>query len=227
MNLKLIKIKNESAGIITFVFDPDQKLIWKAGQYLIYSLPHKNEDLRGKMRFLTISSSPFEKHPAITTRISQNSSSFKQALNNLKIGEKIIAKGPDGDLVIDNPDKNYMFIAQGIGITPLRAIIRQLNFEQKPININLLYINKTDKIPFKNELEKIAKNHNEFKIHYFRGPDEINKTTFKKLTKDFKKTFFYISGSEIMIENIKKILEKLGTPRENIKEDYFLGYKNI
>lgn len=227
MNLILIKIKNEGANIKTFIFEPDQKLIWKAGQYLIYILNHKNPDTRGKMRFLTISASPFEKHPAITTRITSNSSSFKKALANLKIGEKIIAKGPDGDLVIDDANKNYMFIAQGIGITPFKSIIKQLNFEKKAININLLYINKTSEIPFRNELEEIAEKHNEFKIHYFSSPDEINRETLTRLTKNFKETLFYISGSEIMIENIKKILKKLGTPRENIKEDYFLGYKNI
>lgn len=227
MNLKLIKIKNESTNIKTFVFEPDEKLIWKAGQYLIVSLNHDNSDLRGKMRFLTISASPFEKHPAITTRITSNSSSFKKALADLKIGEKISAKGPEGDLIINDSDKNYIFIAEGIGITPLRAIIKQLDFEQKTININLLYINKTYEIPFKNELEEIAKKNNEFKIHYFINSDEINKKTFTKLTKDLKKNIYYISGKEITIEAIKKYLKDLGVPKNNIKEDYFLGYKNI
>lgn len=227
MNLKLIKIKNESTNIKTFVFEPDEKLIWKAGQYLIVSLNHDNSDLRGKMRFLTISASPFEKHPAITTRITSNSSSFKKALADLKIGEKISAKGPKGDLIINDSDKNYIFIAEGIGITPLRAIIKQLDFEQKTININLLYINKTYEIPFKNELEGIAKKNNEFKIHYFTNSDEINKKTFTKLTKDLKKNIYYISGKEITIETIKKYLKDLGVPKNNIKEDYFLGYKNI
>lgn len=227
MNLKLIKIKNESTNIKTFVFEPDEKLIWKAGQYLIVSLNHDNSDLRGKMRFLTISASPFEKHPAITTRITSNSSSFKKALADLKIGEKISAKGPEGDLIINDSDKNYIFIAEGIGITPLRAIIKQLDFEQKTININLLYINKTYEIPFKNELEEIAKKNNEFKIHYFTNSDEINKKTFTKLTKDLKKNIYYISGKEITIETIKKYLKDLGVPKNNIKEDYFLGYKNI
>ena len=227
MNLKLIKIKNESTNIKTFVFKANEKLIWKAGQYLIVNLNHNNPDLRGKMRFLTISSSPFEKHPAISTRINKNSSSFKKALNNLKIGEKIEAKGPDGDFVIDDKNKNYIFIAEGIGITPFRSIIKQLDFEQKTININLLYINKNDKILFKNELEEIARKNNKFKIHYFNNPNEINKTTFIKLTTDFKETLFYISGKEITIETIKKYLKGLKISKNNIKADYFLGYKNI
>ena len=60
MKLKLIAKKTEKKEIKTFVFEPEKKIKWIAGQYLIYSLPHENPDIRGKMRFFTISASPFE-----------------------------------------------------------------------------------------------------------------------------------------------------------------------
>ena len=119
MKLKLIEKRNETKDIITFIFEPEKKFKWRAGQYLILSTDHKNPDNRGKMRFFTISSAPFENNPSITTRINKiNSSSFKKALTALKIGSVINAKGPDGDFVIKNINKKYIFIAKGVGITP-------------------------------------------------------------------------------------------------------------
>ena len=224
MKLTLIEKNEISTQIFSFVFKADIKLKWKAGQYLIYSLEHKNKDLRGKMRFFTISSSPFENYPAITTKIVKASSSFKKALNNLKIGDEILAKGPDGDFVINSKSKKFIFIAGGIGITPFISIIRQLNFKKNIINVTLLYSGKTDDLPFKNELEKISKNHKEFRIKYF-----IDKRVDKKALQKFIniQNTFYVSGPGPMVEAMQKLLIELGINKENIKEDYFSGYKNI
>ena len=228
MKLKLLSKRGEISDIKTFVFEPETPISWKAGQYLIYSLPHKNEDLRGKMRFFTISSSPFEKKPSITTRISKNKiSSFKKALDNLKIGDMIFAKGPDGDFVVDDAKNKHIFIAGGIGITPFISIIKQLNNDSSPINVTLLYANKNQDIPFRDELEKIVKAHPEFKIRYFISPERIDDNSLKNLIKNFKKPIFYVSGPDPMVEQTEKLLLELGVKKANIKSDYFSGYKAI
>lgn len=227
MKLKLLSKRGETDGIKTFVFEPETPILWKAGQYLIYSLPHKNEDLRGKMRFFTISSAPFEKKPSITTRISKKPSSFKKALDNLKIGDTIFAKGPDGDFIVDNVKNKHIFIAGGIGITPFISIIKQLNNDNNLINATLLYANKNQDIPFKNELEKIANAHSEFKIRYFINPERIDDNSLKNLIKNFKKPVFYVSGPDPMVEQTEKTLESLGVKKEHLRQDYFSGYDRI
>jgi len=224
MKLTLIEKKKLTPEVFSFVFKPEKKLKWKAGQYLIYTLPHKNMDLRGKMRFFTISSSPFQKFPTISTKIVKESSSFKKALNKLKIGDEISAKGPDGDFVIGNLNKHYIFIAGGIGITPFASIIRQLDFEKKKINVTLLYSGKTKDLPFKKNFEQISRSHNEFKINYFIGK-RIDEKILKKFIKE--KYTFYVSGPDPMVEEMEKLLFKLGIKKENFKDDYFSGYKTI
>ncbi|MBI2026019.1 MAG: FAD-dependent oxidoreductase [Candidatus Levybacteria bacterium] len=209
MRLTLVDKKRLTSNIKSFVF-----------------LPHKNEDLRGEMRFFTISSSPFEKRIAITTRIFKKKSSFKKALDNLKIGEKIQAKGPDGDFVIEDFKKHHVFIAGGIGITPFIAIIRQKDYEKKPINVNLLYANKTKRTAFKKDLDEIASRHKEFKLSYIFSPKKIEKNVLSKFFKN-KKIIFFVSGPDPMVDNITKILLEEGVLEENIKQDYFSGYKKI
>lgn len=227
MKLKLIDKKQVVKGVTSFYFEPDATFEWTAGQYLIYSLKHEKEDLRGRQRFFTISSSPFQKTPVITTRIEEKPSSFKNALNHLEIGDTLEAKGPDGDFVIGSPQAKYIFIAGGIGITPFMSIIRELDFEKKPINVTLLYANKTEDIVFRKELDQIMGNHPELKIHYVISPKHIDENFLKENIHDLEKYIFYISGPDPMVEAMENTLRKLGIKGDNIKEDYFSGYKSI
>lgn len=221
MKLKLIEKHKETKDIITFIFEPEIPIKWVAGQYLIYSLPHNNQDIRGKMRFFTISSAPFEKNPAITTRISKNKgSSFKKALDNLKIGSIIEAKGPDGDFIIDNLKRKYVFLAGGVGITPFRSILNQLEFENENLEISLLYSNKNNEILFKKGLNNLKLKN--LKINYLVGK-RINTSDIKKIN-DFEKRIFYVSGPNTMVEETERLLVKLGIKKEDIKSDYFSGY---
>ena len=62
---------------------------------------------------------------------------------DLSIGDTIETSGPDGDFIIDDSPrgeagpKNYIFIAGGIGITPFRSILLQMDFEKLSINVQL------------------------------------------------------------------------------------------
>lgn len=227
MQLKLIDKKDETENIKTFVFKPQEKLIWKAGQYGVYKLPHEDPDLRGKMRFITIASSPYEKNVFITTRIEKKASSFKKALDNLKIGGEIELRRPDGDMYIEKERSTYVFTAGGIGITPFWSILKQLSFEKKKIKIILLYANSNKNFLFKKDFEKFAKENDKFKIFYFISPERITKNSYIGLDLNLKNTIFFTSGPENMIYQIENMLESIGVLRNNMREDYFTGYKKI
>ena len=226
MKLKFKERKDNEGDVKSFIFDPQEPMSWKAGQFLIYFLPHENPDIRGKQRFFTISAAPFEKHVMLSTRIfEENRSSFKKALLNLKSGDEVEVKGPDGDFTVGDPSKNFVFIAGGIGITPFRSIIKQLNYEKKPLNITLLYANSDDQFPFKEEFEKIAKENPNFKIHYIVSPKHIDEEVIKETVPNLSEPIFYVSGPEPMVETLSEMLIKMGIPEERIKTDYFPGYE--
>lgn len=229
MELTLISKKQETPDAVSFFFKPSPSILWTPGQFLIYTLDHKDSDVRGKMRFFSISSAPFENHIAITTKIDDKApSSFKKALNKMSIGEKIQAKGPDGNFILKDGPAEYVFIAGGIGITPFRAIIKHLNNNNNPINITLLYSNKNEDILFKKELEQIAKTHPELKIHYLINPARIDKNTIKKFIPDLKKPlYYYVSGPNAMVEDLLTTLKNLGIEEKKVKLDYFHGYETI
>lgn len=225
MKLKLIQKKTESPDVKSFIFKPSESIIWKAGQFFHYVLHHEPTDNRGSDRWFTISSAPFEKNIMITTRFTPNKgSSFKKKLESLKIGESIEISDLDGDFTIDNPAKEYVFIAGGIGITPFRSILKELYHDKKPINVILLYSNRDKNITYKKELESITKNNPHFKIHYIFSPEHIDEKKIKELIPNLQKPLFYVSGPEPMVESIGNLLKAMNIPGDHIKQDWFPGY---
>jgi predicted ferric reductase len=74
-------------------------------------LNHPNPDVRGVERFFSIASAPREKHVMLTTRFAPKSSSFKKALKNLGPGDAIEAHDLEGDFVVDDSEKTFVFVA--------------------------------------------------------------------------------------------------------------------
>src|SRR5579862_2711721 len=143
MNLTLTQTVRESHDVSSFIFRPDCDLQWHAGQFLRLWLPHSPADDRQIDRYFTIASAPHERLVRITTRFaSHNGSSFKRALRELPIGASVEAGELDGDFVVDDPARRHVFIAGGIGITPFRAMLLDLEHRLLPLNVTLLYGNR-------------------------------------------------------------------------------------
>lgn len=223
MRLILIEKRQEAKDVTSFIFKPEVQFSWKAGQFLRYTLLHDNSDERGQDRYFTIASATFENNVMLTTR--EGVSSFKRALFSLPVGGQILAEGPKGNFVVNDPDLNYIFIAGGIGITPYRAILLDLEHNKLPINVKLLYGNQNPDFVFKTELDDLDKKYDTFSVRYFVEPERIGESAIKDALRDFNDPLFYISGPKPMVDAFKNMLQGMGISQEHIKLDYFPGYE--
>src|SRR6185312_1129439 len=155
MKLTLSERRQETPDILTFRFAAPWLKDWKPGQYLHYTLEHPSPDDRGVERWFTIASAPFEEYVQLTTRFSEKSSTFKKALRALNVGEAIEADGLEGEFTVENPRRRLVFIAGGIGVTPYRSILLALDRAKAPIDVDLLYANRDESFPFRDELEEL------------------------------------------------------------------------
>lgn len=244
MQLQLIDKKQVTPDIVTFYFRPDMPLDWKPGQFMRYHIPDPTPDDRGENRFFSIASAPFEGHVQLTTKFAaEKSSTFKNDLRRLEVGQSVESFGPSGKFIMDDPNRQYVFIAGGIGITPFRAILTDLEHNGLPLNVSLLYANRTTEALFKDEFEKLAKKHPEFKIFYIVSdepvtdekisenvrvlPGKIDQTLIQNLIPNSAQAIFYISGPEPMVLSFEQMISGIGVPNENIKRDYFPGYEHF
>ena len=226
MKITLTNIKQLEGDVQTFTFDSKEITSWKPGQFLHVILKHSHPDDRGVERWFTISSTPSEGEIAITTRIvTDRPSSFKQALAALKQGEEIEVDEPEGDFTLENLNRNYIFVAGGIGVTPFRSIIKEVASKGNVPNIIILYANRDDQVIFKQELEDISKTNPKLKIEYIFSPEKIDKERLQKTIELMDNPIVYVSGPEPMVEAFEKDLQEIGLSKENIKTDFFPGYE--
>ncbi len=232
--LTFLKKEKMSRDAYSFYFDRrNLDFDFIPGQYLKLFLEIKNPDDRGTTRYFTISSSPSEKeYLTITTRVIK--SSFKKKLNSLIPGEKITAYGPIGYFDFDLTQKyNSIFIAGGIGVTPYHSIINYFDYKNLKPNITLLTsFDLKENVVFFNEFKAIEKRNNSVKIIYtLTNQSElgfengrINENLIKKYVRNITLSKFYITGPQVMVENLYSIIKNLNVSDEQIFKEDFPGY---
>lgn len=184
-------------------------------------------------KHFTISSSPTEKEfIEFTKKITEHE--FSAALDKLKIGDWVYVDGPYGDFSFKGEYPGIGMISGGIGITPLRSMIRYCTDKQLNADIILLYSNRSeDDIVFKDELDWMQRQNNKLKVvHTVTRPGEkwngytgrVNKEMIQKEIPDYMDRVFYSCGPPKMVDSMVSILTEMNIPDKQIKQEYFPGY---
>jgi ferredoxin-NADP reductase len=124
---------------------------------------------------------------------------------------------------VDDSKKTFVFIAGGIGITPFRAILLDLDYTKKPLNVQLLYANRDNDFPYRKELDALRGRHPEFRIDYVVRPNRIDEKSIPQLVPDIQKPMLYVSGPEPMVESMDETLKTLAFPRNGLRTISFLA----
>ncbi len=223
ITLSLVAKKEIGENIYEFVFSPDSKFNFNPGQYVELTLGHKSDD-RGNRRYFTIASSPTEEKIKFGIRLNTPSSSFKDTLQNLSVGSKVIAGQLAGDFVLSqDPAKEVVFIAGGIGITPFRSMIKYLLDSNQQRSITLLYFAREQSHFVYKEIFSEAQTKLGLKVEYLVSK-ELTTETIKKHVNEPTTKLFYISGPDLMVNKAKGELQQLGVSTSNIITDYFPGF---
>lgn len=142
---------------------------FKAGQYLTFKLEIGNSVVT---RSYSIASSPagaLNGEYQITVKRINDGFVSDYILDNWKIGDKVIAYAPEGNLIY-NPlrdAENIIGIAGGSGITPFLSIARAIAQGDEDCTLTLLYGCRTsDEILFKAELDQLSENNEKINVVY-------------------------------------------------------------
>ncbi len=183
-------------------------------------------------KHLSISSSPTEDFLEVTKRLTGHP--FSKALAALKEGDKVLLKGPFGKFTYAGEDKKICMLSGGIGITPLRSIIKYIFDKMIDTDIVLFYSNsREDDIAFQNEFEEMKKRYPKFNIVNtvtMPGPSwtgltgRITADMIKNHMPDYLNRVFYISGPTGMVDSMLILLKEINVPEEQIKKEFFTGY---
>lgn len=181
----------------------------------------------------TISSEPQTDH-YVSSSI-KNSGDFTNTIHQTQAGDRVTIRGPFGrfSYLFYPNEKDLVFIAGGIGITPFISMLRHMHAVKTDRKVVLVYANETSKdIVFRDELEKME-NEQAFNlqvIHVLNHPDEdwqgeTGLVTVDKIKAycgdDFHHKSFWICGPPAMQTNIIKQLSKSGISSNKIHAEKF------
>ena len=218
--LVLKEIIKESENIYSFIFEIKKPFSWKAGQHGVFYFPHTK--ISGKTwRPFSIASSSEEGVIRIATIIKENPSDFKRNLLLLTPGDTLIMNGPFGEFHTSKEIHQVVGIAGGIGITPFRAILKDISLGViANIKITLIYSAITD-YTYKDEIDVLIQ-HPSIVVVYTKTPEEVNQALDAQVQLHGNSASYFISGSPGMIGAIKKTLKEKGIKK--IVNDPFKGY---
>lgn len=212
----------EVEDIYTFYFDAGESIKWEAGQHGIFLM--KFTQAKRPFRVFSIASIPSEGHIEISTKVGKKPSAFKQVLLDLEPGMNIFMRGPVGPFYVDEK-KPLLFIAGGIGITPYRAMIRDLRLNAKNLDkeVRLLYLDSNEAFIYGEELGK-AEETKWINIHYLTKREKLYEEIHRFIEKYQNGGTYFVAGPKPMTKAVEKALKAEGIDGKNIKIDGFIGY---
>lgn len=236
----LLRLKERvkiAADTFEFVFAADPPFSFAPGQYMEWTLSHRDPDSRGNRRYFTLASSPTETDIRIGVKFYPEPSSFKNHLAFLPIGSGIVASQKAGEFIMPkDATQKLVFIAGGIGVTPFRSMIEYLLDTGEKRRAVLFYSNKTaGDIAYKEIFDRAETELGIKTIYAITDPGEvpawpsvrrgfIDANMIQAEVPDFKECLFYISGPHGMVLTFENLLKKMGVKSSQIKTDYFPGF---
>jgi len=228
MHAILTRVESVTPGVRTFWFATEKPLDYLAGQFIELYVPHVHPDERGEWRQFTLSSAPSEPDMAITVQFTSEdrSSSYKRALQALEPGATLQFTEPMGDFVLPKDATiPLVFVAGGIGITPVRSIVRWLADRNEGRPITLLYMARhAEHAPFDAFLRTQPLT---YKPVFTESADRLTAASILQSVSRSADSRFYLSGPEAMVDILVQGFTEAGVDPFNIISDPFPAYPSL
>jgi ferredoxin-NADP reductase len=233
---KLIRKEAVANGTMAFYFEKPEGLTYVAGQHPTVRLVSPPEtDEEGNERTFSFITIPANNEIGFATRM--RDTAFKRTLKNATEGLPVQIINPRGSMVLPKDTaRPLVFLAGGIGITPLISMVRQAAEEKSEQKIYLFYANRTKQdAAFFTELEELAKENSNFTFiptltqedpaQWQGETGHIAGEMLKKYLPNLENTIYYLAGPTGMVQGMMDMLSQAGVDPIFIKSEDYGEYK--
>jgi predicted ferric reductase len=198
----------------------------------------------GQFAWLTVGKSPFaiREHPFSFSSSAMKSESlqitikelgdFTSGIGGVAPGTRAYLDGPYGTFTIDrHAAPGFVFIAGGVGITPVMSILRTIADTHDARPVLLIYgSNSWEEATFREEIDELKKHININIVHVLEKPHDgwdgehgwiDAELMARHLPADRMELGYFICGPEPMQKAVRTSLEILGLPLENVQSESF------
>ena len=205
---------------LLLTFEKPKGLTYKAGQYAVLQLHtpiYTHLDM--PLRPLSMVSHPSQATLKFAMRISN--SSFKRSIMDMSVGDKATIFAPMGDFTLRN-NSHVVFFVAGIGITPVVAMLKELELQHFIGHVTLCYSCKNESAAaFHKDLKQCSLPNYTYLPVFTQTQKRIDKTYISKHILYLLDSQCYIVGTHSFVKEIETILLEQGIHRGAIVKDDF------
>jgi predicted ferric reductase len=215
--------------------------------YTLVLTPDGHEGLRfdpGQFAWIKIHDSPYtiEEHPYSFSSSAERPGrlefgikvlgDFSAGVKDIPPGSKAYLDGPHGAFSVDRyPAAGYVFIAGGVGITPVMSSLRTLADRADRRPLLLFYAEKTwDGVAFREELEALEDTLDLKVVYVLEEPPEdwqgeegfvTSEVLDKHLPEEKIKREFFVCGPDAMMDAVQEALLAHGVKAQSVHMERF------
>ena len=231
--MTLVDRQRIARDTMAFWFDANgARYEFRAGQHADFVFGSESDNART----FSLASSPLDKEP-IMIAMRMRQTAFKTALNAAAFGTKCKVSRPRGSFTLHKDvTRPAVFLAGGIGITPVRSILQSATQERLPHKLYLFYSNReADDAAFIEELQGLAAQNPNFTLvptvtghQTLAWPYEKGHISRDMLTRHLfllNGPIYYIAGPSGMVTAMTELLNSSGVSQDDVRTEEFGDYK--
>ena len=211
---------------------------FQAGQHADFGFLHAFEgNQNDNSRTFSLANSPHE-NGCITVAMRMRDAGFKNALKRARLGTMFKVSSPRGSFTLHKDiTRPAVFLAGGIGITPVRSILHWATQQRLPHKLYLFYSNRyQEDASFLKDLEALAAKNPCFTPipTLTRNPNtawpyekrQIDRGLLMQYLHSLNGPVYYIAGPSGMVAAMSVLLRNAGVSDDDVKTEEFGDYKS-
>ncbi len=220
----------ESPDVWTLALDPEAEQApfrYRPGQFCFLHLLRPGRP--SEEHPFSLSSSPTDGGRTITVTI-KASGDFTRTIGQTQIGDRALLEGPFGCFSpVHHDAQAFLFIAGGVGITPIMSMLRYLRDIGDPRPVRVLCANRTERdILFRDELDALPENTRV--THLLSAPEDkdwkpigrVDAALIRRVAgPELATCDVYLCGPPKMMDEVFAILRRLGVAGPRIHCERF------
>jgi ferredoxin-NADP reductase len=233
MRATVAEKREVAKGTLLVTFAVDDYPEYRPGAYFWVELPDRGHtDEKGLRRHISLVTSPTEAVVGLATRL--RDSAFKRTLAELEVGDEVEVEEPKGSFLLpEETDRDYVFVAGGIGITVFRSMLRYIRDARSGHRVTLVYSNRdSESAAFLDELTELERELPDLKLVLTMTDEDgwagetrrIDAAMLRDHLGDLDRYRFLVAGPPAMTEAVVAALAGAGVSEERVQADKFSGY---
>ena len=208
VNLEFMSMDVDDQGTAALHFRPHRPLDYRAGQPGLWLIP------RGGIKPFTVASAPEEEFVTLGTSLASRSR-FKRALAALSVGATVRLIGPIANFSLDRTAPTVVMLAQGMGVTPFRSMLRHMAANGAAKRTALIHVGTRH--PFRCDTEADAT-----ETYYLTSREAFNQHLAAATVRHPGATFM-ISGTPAFVRSTAARLKATAVAPSQIRREAFYG----